>query len=1012
MFTPLNALAGALHLRAGEGRTLSVLGGFLLLNTANTTLLSSVKNGLFLSEYPAELIPYAIIAAALLTALTAITFAGVIAGTARRSLAVRLTAVLTASVLACWALFRADPRTAFIIYLWISAVQVLVITHAWDYASDLLTGRQAKRLLPLIGMGASVGAILGGAAVAPAAVRWGTEALLLASVVLLLGALPFLWWVPEPQREEDEETVDLGAVHAFVTGAARGFRALANEKLLRLLAAGLVALTLTGTLIDLQLKIALQESFTRDRITAIYGLMSTAVGIGTLLVQFWASRVLLPKLGVSFAAMLQAGALAFASAGAAVAGGVGALAGLQVLDDVLQHSLQKPVEQVSLLPFPGKVKSAAVATLGGVLRPLSKAAAGAFALALATRAELLPLLTVLCALAAFAVYSRHRATYMAALESALARHAVDLTGHGDTPLQVGREALDVIDRALRDDEPTVVIFATSLLSQLPRSDAAPRAAAMLSHPVPEVRAEAASVLAQVEHDDDDFAAVAITERLKDERDPAVLAALLDAAGSVPGVRPGDVRPWLEHPDAEVRRAAWVALGRIGVDVTDELRSGLSADDAAVRAAAARAIGDLGRTDLMDELASTIDEVSVRPAVLDALARLGAPAVPVMQALLARRDVPLATRRRVVSALASIPARPAREALVSMLDEPALGPAALTSLQRQRSQNDEMEPVDSERIAGVLDTEVGRGLRYTLIASGLRARPDATDPRVAFVADELHGLRRRSTLRILRALTLSYDPTRMRAVADAILSDDPARRSNALELLEGSISAETAKRVMPFMEAAADDFPEGRAVDLVERSVELLREPTRALLAETDWWPRALGLHLEGRDDEITVPGESADDAPVSASSTEDGMIPLIEKVMILKGSELFSSFPGPELAGVAALTEVVHLDADEVLFERGEEGDAFYMVVSGAVRITRGARELAMLGPREGFGEMAILDREARSATATAAEPTTLLRIDQASFDQLIERNPAVARGIYRVLTRRLRSTLAQVAAG
>ena len=141
------------------------------------------------------------------------------------------------------------------------------------------------------------------------------------------------------------------------------------------------------------------------------------------------------------------------------------------------------------------------------------------------------------------------------------------------------------------------------------------------------------------------------------------------------------------------------------------------------------------------------------------------------------------------------------------------------------------------------------------------------------------------------------------------------------------------------------------------------------------------------------------------------MIPLIEKVMILKGSEFFRNFPGPDLAGIASLASVVHLETDEVVFEQGDDGDAFYLVVRGGIRITRGQLELAVLGSREGFGEMAILDQDTRSATATAAEPSTLLRIDQHSFDRLIEQNPAVARGVYRVLTQRLRSTLAQVAA-
>jgi hypothetical protein len=64
------------------------MGGFLLLNTANTTALSALKNGLFLSVYPASLIPHAVIAGALLTAAVAIVFTGYVAGTARRSLAV------------------------------------------------------------------------------------------------------------------------------------------------------------------------------------------------------------------------------------------------------------------------------------------------------------------------------------------------------------------------------------------------------------------------------------------------------------------------------------------------------------------------------------------------------------------------------------------------------------------------------------------------------------------------------------------------------------------------------------------------------------------------------------------------------------------------------------------------------------------------------------------------------------------------------------------------------------
>ena len=60
---------------------------------------------------------------------------------------------------------------------------------------------------------------------------------------------------------------------------------------------------------------------------------------------------------------------------------------------------------------------------------------------------------------------------------------------------------------------------------------------------------------------------------------------------------------------------------------------------------------------------------------------------------------------------------------------------------------------------------------------------------------------------------------------------------------------------------------------------------------------------------------------------------------------------GPDLAGIASLAEVVHLQTDDVVFEQGDEGDAFYMVVRGGIRITRGTVELAVLGSREGSPE-------------------------------------------------------------
>jgi HEAT repeat protein len=992
-----------LNVRAGEGRVLAVMGAFLLLNTANTTVISAAKNGLFLSVYEPALIPYAVIAAAILTAFVAVVFTGAVAGAKRRSLAIGLTGVLAFSVLVCWVLFHLHHRTAFVVYLWLSAVQVLVLTHAWDYASSLLTGRQAKRLLPLIGLGASIGAIVGGLSVAPATRALRTENLLWIALALVLCSLPVLWLVGEPVKEPDEATPEKSPLVAFAERSGRGLREVARRDLLRLMAFGLVALTIAGTLIDLQLKFLLQDAYERDEITAIYGYLSAGVGLGTLILQLWASRVLFPRFGVSYAALLHGGLLVAAAGGVTAFGGLLMLVFAQALDDVLQFSLQKPVEQVSLLPFPSRVKSVALATLGGVMRPLSKAAGGGIALAFAGVPRALPLATLVSAGAAVAAYTQHRTRYLRALESALARRAVDLSEPSTAPLVVDKSTLSVIDRGLKDADPTIAVFSTSLLEQLPAEEAVPRLVDLLAHGVPEVRSQAARVLGRIEASEGSPVGPALERRLREEPEPEVLAGLLESLGRTGGIELDVVTPYLTYDDERVRHAAIVALGRLDWHGTDDwLRAELSDADSARQALACRAVGDLGRADFIPEVAGLVESAEVRPAALDALAHLGPRAVAVLSDLLRRRSLALSVRRTIVSALAPIDSHRARDALVGLVADPTLGPAALAALSRLRSAGT-LSAIDDRALRSALHAEVGRGLLLSAVSTILRRQ--AEGPRDSFIASELAGLHARAVERVLRLLALAYDPERIGRVGDGILSDNPARRSNALELLEGTVSGLSAREVMPFLDLVAEGMPLERVLARLPRPGAVRRNPAEELLTVDDWWARSLALHHLGRDDEVSSP-----DTPRHARPEDNHMMPLIEKVMILKGSEFFRRFPGSDLAGIAALTQVVHVTKDEVLFELGDQGDAFYVVVSGAIVISRAGAKLATLGPREGFGEMSILDGEPRSASATAAEDSTLLTLDRDSFDGIIERNPAVARGVYQVLTERLRNTLAQVA--
>ncbi len=133
------------------------------------------------------------------------------------------------------------------------------------------------------------------------------------------------------------------------------------------------------------------------------------------------------------------------------------------------------------------------------------------------------------------------------------------------------------------------------------------------------------------------------------------------------------------------------------------------------------------------------------------------------------------------------------------------------------------------------------------------------------------------------------------------------------------------------------------------------------------------------------------------------MISTIEKVLFLKGVDLFKTIPAEELSHIAQITDEVELPADQVVVRQGDSGDAMYLIVSGRVKVHSGRQVFAELGSRQCFGEMAILDAEPRSATVTSLSELTLLKIQRDDFGEILAEKPDISRGIIKVLTGRLR---------
>ena len=113
---------------------------------------------------------------------------------------------------------------------------------------------------------------------------------------------------------------------------------------------------------------------------------------------------------------------------------------------------------------------------------------------------------------------------------------------------------------------------------------------------------------------------------------------------------------------------------------------------------------------------------------------------------------------------------------------------------------------------------------------------------------------------------------------------------------------------------------------------------------------------------------------------------------------------------IAALGTSRKLAANQLLFSKGDEGDALYGVLSGRIRISASAPSgkevvLNVLAPGEVFGEIALLDGRPRTADATAMEPSELLRINRRDFIDYLEREPRLATHLLEMLCGRVRAT-------
>ena len=136
----------------------------------------------------------------------------------------------------------------------------------------------------------------------------------------------------------------------------------------------------------------------------------------------------------------------------------------------------------------------------------------------------------------------------------------------------------------------------------------------------------------------------------------------------------------------------------------------------------------------------------------------------------------------------------------------------------------------------------------------------------------------------------------------------------------------------------------------------------------------------------------------------------MENDKLLKQVDLFSGLSDKYITELAKICTKRSFKKDEFLVEQGEQGVGLFVIASGKVKIVKKPSsgeefDLAVHGPGEFIGEMAVLDGAPRSASVVALEDTDCLLLTSWDFRARMKAHPEIALELLPVIVTRFRET-------
>jgi len=1047
-------LLALLNIRAGEEKNVFLMLAHYFFMGGAMLFVQSASLALFFEAWDASAMPYIYLGIALIvSSITALFLKiGERTSLARFLILCVLFVIIGTVALRVGLAFTSSKWLLLALPVWSQTLVNISVMAFWTLAGSLFDVRQGKRIFGLMNAGSWLAYVVMGVFTTPLVAAIGTQNLYIVVAVCLLIAFGFQIMILRANLRTSASPETSGAASHQAS-----FFALFRKRYILYIFILIILWRVAYFILDniFYDRAAIQYPNTAD-MAGFIGTFFGAVGLLGFITDTFLTGRIISRFGLR-AGLLATPILTILCVGALAVTGVlnpGLLLllfGFAVAGKFVNEGLGFSIDQSSFAvlyqPIAEKERVRAQTVAEGIIQPLAIGLAGGLLLVFNTILKFgaIQLAFVYLLVGGVWVFIAHRLiqAYPLALTEALHKKRF---GEDGIPI-ADLASIEIIHTALKSPHANEVLYALDLLERSGSDTMTPAIIVQLmKSPHPEVRL---SIFRRIERLNIVDALPAIRVHLKSEADPQVREAAA-CTFTVIGKDTDSSLGLLKLNDSFTQRGALIGLLRAHplqdvLPAHEQLQELARSESAADRLEAARMIYEISNPDLYETLLPLLEdnEQNVKKAALRAAGQTRHPKIYktvitalespstrslAFSALVAGGDAALPEiinalqnellhRRihlRLVRACANIKSEAALHVLESLIRHPNtnLRSRVFTALEecRFKPQGEAVRRVEEQVSAEIR--------RAAWLLAGIHDLGDAPKAETLWRAlshdlEETRG-------RLFHLFGFLYDARAVQRARQAIAHRDSNRTAYAIEVMDSTLSQAHKQVFIPLLE----DFPArerlqkmGSRMDELGHTGRVFDILTNPLAQENPWVVAtaldiAAGYGIAGNDSVWQGLKQSKESLIVRMADRENKeteMLSTVERVLILKSLSMFADAPDEALVELAGLLQEVDVQAGEVVVQEGETGESLFIIVDGRVEVVDDNRVLNQLGARAVFGELSLLDSSPRSATIRAVEESTLLRLDQAPFYEIMSDYVEVAMGTIHMLTRSLRARTGDV---